>query len=49
MVEEAAHPLFDDSAAVLEEVAGALESDDAERAQNAYRTPTLRHARSTPG
>ena len=36
MVEEAAHPLFDDSVAVLEEVAGALESGDAERAQNAY-------------
>jgi uncharacterized membrane protein YgaE (UPF0421/DUF939 family) len=36
MVEEAAHPLFDDSAAVLEEVAGALESGDAESAQNAY-------------
>ena len=36
MVEEAAHPLFDDSAAVLEEVASALESGDAERAQNAY-------------
>src|SRR5215212_697600 len=36
MVEEAAHPVFDDSAAVLEDVAGALESGDAERAQNAY-------------
>jgi uncharacterized membrane protein YgaE (UPF0421/DUF939 family) len=36
MVEEAAHPLFDGSAAVLEEVASALESGDAERAQNAY-------------
>jgi uncharacterized membrane protein YgaE (UPF0421/DUF939 family) len=36
MVEEAAHPLFDESAAVLEEVAAALESGDAERAQNAY-------------
>jgi uncharacterized membrane protein YgaE (UPF0421/DUF939 family) len=36
MVEEAAHPLFDDSVAVLEEVAGALESGDTERAQNAY-------------
>jgi hypothetical protein len=36
MVEEAAHPLFDDSAAVLGEVASALESGDAERAQNAY-------------
>ncbi len=36
MVEEAAHPLFDESVAVLEEVAGALESGDAERAQDAY-------------
>ena len=36
MVERAAHPLFDDSAAVLEDVAGALESGDAELAQNAY-------------
>jgi len=36
MVEEAAHPLFEESAAVLEEVAGALEDADAERAQNAY-------------
>jgi uncharacterized membrane protein YgaE (UPF0421/DUF939 family) len=36
MVEEAAHPLFDDSVAVLEEVAGSLDSGDAERAQNAY-------------
>jgi uncharacterized membrane protein YgaE (UPF0421/DUF939 family) len=36
MVEEAAHPLFDESVAVLEEVAGALESGDAERAQGAY-------------
>ena len=36
MVEEAAHPVFDDSAAVLEDVAGALESGDAERAQNTY-------------
>jgi hypothetical protein len=36
MVEEAAHPVFDDSAAVLEDVAGALESGDAERAENAY-------------
>jgi uncharacterized membrane protein YgaE (UPF0421/DUF939 family) len=36
MVEEAAHPLFDDSVAVLEEMAGALESGDTERAQNAY-------------
>ena len=36
MVEEAGHPVFDDSAAVLEDVAGALESGDAERAQNTY-------------
>jgi uncharacterized membrane protein YgaE (UPF0421/DUF939 family) len=36
MVEEAAHPLFDESAAVLEEVASSLENGDAERAQNAY-------------
>ncbi|HEY6582764.1 MAG TPA: hypothetical protein VIZ60_16750 [Rubrobacter sp.] len=36
MVEEAAHPVFDDSAAVFEDVAGALESGNAERAQNAY-------------
>ncbi len=36
MVEEAAHPLFDESVAVLEEVAGALEGGDAERAQSAY-------------
>ncbi len=36
MVEEAAHPLFEESVAVLEEVAGALESGDAERAQDAY-------------
>ena len=36
MVEEAAHPLFDDSVLVLEEVASSLESGDAERAQNAY-------------
>ncbi|MBA2713472.1 MAG: FUSC family protein [Rubrobacteraceae bacterium] len=36
MVKEAAHPLFDESVAVLEEVAGALESGDAERAQSAY-------------
>jgi uncharacterized membrane protein YgaE (UPF0421/DUF939 family) len=36
MVEEAAHPLFDESVAVLEEVAGSLESGDAERAQKAY-------------
>jgi uncharacterized membrane protein YccC len=36
MVEEAAHPLFEESVAVLEEVAGALDGGDAERAQNAY-------------
>jgi uncharacterized membrane protein YccC len=36
MVEEAAHPLFEESVAVLEEVASALESGDTERAQNAY-------------
>jgi uncharacterized membrane protein YgaE (UPF0421/DUF939 family) len=36
MVEEAAHPVFDGSVAVLEEVARALEDGDAERAQ----TPT---------
>jgi len=36
LVEEAAHPLFDQSVAVLEEVAAALDSGDAERAQNAY-------------
>ena len=36
MVEEAAHPLFEESVAVLEEVAGALESGDAERSQMAY-------------
>jgi hypothetical protein len=36
MVEEAAHPVFDDSAAVFEDVAGALENGNAERAQNAY-------------
>ena len=36
MVEEAAHPLFDESVDVLEEVAAALDSGDAERAQNAY-------------
>jgi len=36
MVEEAAHPLFDESVAVLEEVAGALEGGDVERAQGAY-------------
>jgi uncharacterized membrane protein YccC len=36
MVTEAAHPVFDESVTVLEEVAGALESGDAERAQGAY-------------
>jgi uncharacterized membrane protein YccC len=36
MVEEAAHPLFQESVEVLGEVAGALEEGDAERAQNAY-------------
>src|SRR5215210_7038558 len=36
MVTEAAHPVFDESVDVLEEVAGALESGDAERAQGAY-------------
>jgi hypothetical protein len=36
MVEEAAHPLFEESAAVLEEVADALENGDAGRAQGAY-------------
>src|SRR5215210_2310190 len=36
MVEEAAHPLFEESVAVLEEVAGALAGGDAERVQNAY-------------
>jgi uncharacterized membrane protein YgaE (UPF0421/DUF939 family) len=36
MVTEAADPVFGESAAVLEEVAYALESGDAERAQNAY-------------
>lgn len=36
MVEEAAHPVFDESVAVLEEVAAALEGGDVERAQNAY-------------
>ncbi|MDQ4127515.1 MAG: FUSC family protein [Actinomycetota bacterium] len=36
MVEEAAYPLFEESAAVLEEVASALESGDAGRAQRAY-------------
>ena len=36
MVTEAADPVFGESAAVLEVVAYALESGDAERAQNAY-------------
>ncbi|MDQ3318296.1 MAG: hypothetical protein M3522_13330, partial [Actinomycetota bacterium] len=36
MVQEAAYPLFEESAAVLEEVASALESGDAGRAQGAY-------------
>jgi uncharacterized membrane protein YccC len=36
MVENAAHPVFDDSVAVLEEVASALEEGDVERVQNAY-------------
>ncbi len=36
MVEEAAHPVFGESVAVLEEVAAALDEGDAERAQNAY-------------
>ena len=36
MVEEAAHPIFDESVAVLEEVAAALEEGDVERAQTAY-------------
>jgi hypothetical protein len=36
MVREAAYPLFEESAAVLEEVADALESGDAGRAQGAY-------------
>jgi uncharacterized membrane protein YgaE (UPF0421/DUF939 family) len=35
MVSTAAHPIFDDSAAVLEETAAALEEGDFERAQNA--------------
>ena len=35
MVSTAAHPIFDDSAAVLEETAAALERGDFERAQNA--------------
>ncbi|HSK82891.1 MAG TPA: FUSC family protein [Rubrobacter sp.] len=36
MVEEAAYPLFEESAAVLEEVADALERGDAGRVQRAY-------------
>ena len=36
MVEGAAYPVFDESAAVLEEVADALEEGDAGRAQRAY-------------
>lgn len=36
MVEEAAYPLFEESATVLEEVADALEEGDAGRAQRAY-------------
>lgn len=36
LVENAAYPLFEESAAVLEEVASALESGDAGRAQGAY-------------
>ena len=36
MVTEAAHPVFDESVAVLDEVADALESGDAERAQRSY-------------
>lgn len=36
MVEDAAYPLFAESAAVLEEVAAALETGDAGRAQQAY-------------
>ncbi|MGH3146754.1 MAG: FUSC family protein [Rubrobacter sp.] len=36
MVEDAAYPLFEESAAVLEEVASALEGGDAGRAQGAY-------------
>ena len=35
MVSTAAHPIFDESAAVLEETAAALEAGDFERAQNA--------------
>jgi Fusaric acid resistance protein-like len=36
IVEDAAFPVFNESAAVLEEVAAALEDGDAERAQRAY-------------
>jgi hypothetical protein len=36
MVEDAAYPVFDESAAVLEEVADALEDGDARRVQRAY-------------
>lgn len=36
MVEEAAHPVFEQSIAVLEEVAAALDEGNAERARNAY-------------
>jgi Fusaric acid resistance protein-like len=36
MVREAAHPVFDDSVAVLEEVAAALDDGDLERAQRAF-------------
>jgi hypothetical protein len=36
MVEDAAYPVFDESTAVLEEVADALENGDAKRVQRAY-------------
>ena len=36
MVEKAAHPVFDESVFVLEEVAASLEEGDVERAQHAY-------------
>ena len=36
MVREAAHPVFDESVAVLEEVAAALDEGDLERAQHAF-------------
>ncbi len=36
MVENAAHPVFEESVSVLEEVAAALENGDVERAQHAY-------------